>query len=240
MENYYGNSWEAREAKFKSSGLASAFMRQVFAIMAFGLGITGLAAYVVGSHLLEGEWLFLVQRPLFWVITFSPLAFVLLLSFGINRMSYATASIVFGLYALVTGVGLSPIFVMYTGASIAMTFFISAGMFTGMAVLATVLKVDLTQYRSYFMMALIGLIIVGILNIFLQIPLLSTVAAIVGVIVFCGLTAYDVQKLLQIGVEADVENEGVQKAALMGALSLYLDFINLFLYLLRLLGSRRN
>lgn len=240
MENYYGNSWEAKEQQFVSSGLASTFMRQVFAIMAFGLAISGAAAWMVAGKLMQGEWLFLVQSPMIWIVTFAPLAFVLLLSFGINKMSYAVASVVFGTYALVTGIGLAPIFLIYTGGSIAYIFFVTAGMFVSMAVIASVLKVDLTKYSSYFMMGLIGLLLIGLLNAFwLHSPMIDMLRAGFAVLLFCGLTAYDVQKLIRIGVDADTENESIQKIALMGALALYLDFLNLFLNLLRLLGNRK-
>ncbi len=241
MDNYYGSSWEQKQQRtFIESGLANAFMKQVFIIMAFGLSISGLSAWFVGDKLLSEEWIFLFQGGMRYVIMFAPLAFVLVLSFGIQKMSYTTASIVFGLYSLVMGISLAPIFLIYTSGSIAKVFFISAGTFGSMALIGMVTKIDLTKFGSILMMALLGLIIVSLVNLFLKSPIIEFISSGIGVLIFCGLTAYDTQRLLRIGAEADTENEGVRKVALMGALSLYLDFINLFLYLLRFLGNRRD
>lgn len=243
MNNYYGNSWdqdERQQQNFISSGLANAFMKQVFAIMAFGLGITGVTAYFLGNQLLSGEMLWLVQSPTRWIIIFSPLALVMLLSFGINKMSYTVASLVFAIYALVNGLSFSVIFLIYTQASIFKTFFVAAAMFGTMAFVGATTKTDLTKMGSYLIMGLIGLIIAGIVNIFLKSSMMDFIISGLGVLIFTGLTAYDVQKLIAVGANADTENEGVRKTAILGALTLYLDFINLFMYLLRFLGNRRD
>jgi FtsH-binding integral membrane protein len=208
--------------------------------MSLGLAITGMTAYFVGNKLLNGELAFLFQGSTPWIVALLPLAFVLLLSFGIHRMSYTVASVVFALYALVNGFSLSPIFYHYTGGSIALVFFITSGMFGSLALLGMFTKVDLSKYSSILFMGLIGLIIAGIANYFLQSPMLSYITSGIGVLIFAGLTAYDVQKLMNIGVNADIENDSIRKIAIMGALTLYLDFINLFLYLLRFLGNRRD
>lgn len=245
MNNYYGNSWEEqRKQEFITSGLANTFMRQVYAIMAVGLFITGLTAWFVGGQLLAGEWLFLLASPTRYIVMFAPLAFVLALSFGIEKMSYSLANVVFGLYALVNGISFAFIFLVFTGASIASTFFIAGGMFGAMALYGLTTKKDLSSWGSILMMGVFGLIIAGIANIWLQSGMLSFVQSIIGVVIFCGLTAYDTQKIMMIGVDAHSqhgsESSATQKVALMGALSLYLDFINLFWYLLRLFGSRRD
>lgn len=241
MNNYYGNSWEEkRKQDFLSSGMASTFMRQVYAIMAVGLFITGLTAWFVGGQLLNNQWLFLLESPTRYIVMFSPLIFVLALSFGINRMSYPVANLIFGLYALVNGISFAFIFLVFTGTSIFMTFFVSAAMFGAMALYGLTTKKDLSSWGSILMMGVFGLIIAGIANIWLQSGMLGFIQSIIGVVIFCGLTAYDTQKIMSLGANADTQSEGTQKVALMGALSLYLDFINLFWYLLRLFGSRRD
>lgn len=241
MNNYYGNSWEEkRKQDFLSSDMASTFMRQVYAIMAVGLFITGLTAWFVGGQLLNNQWLFLLELPTRYIVMFSPLVFVLALSFGINRMSYPVANLIFGLYALVNGISFAFIFLVFTGTSIFMTFFVSAAMFGAMALYGLTTKKDLSSWGSILMMGVFGLIIAGIANIWLQSGMLGFIQSIIGVVIFCGLTAYDTQKIMSLGANADTQSEGTQKVALMGALSLYLDFINLFWYLLRLFGNRRN
>ena len=236
MRNYYGDYWtDEVKTKFVQSGKANAFMRMVYVTMSIGLAITGLAAYYFGTNI--EQFPFLYTGPWPYIIMFSPLAFVLALSFGINRMSFQTASIVFGVYSFVMGLSLSYIFVIYSDASIAKTFFITAGTFGAMALIGTTTKVDLSKFSSILFMGLIGVIIASVVNMFMQSDTFDFIISLVGVALFCGLTAYDVQRLLQMGAHADTTHESVQKAGLMGALSLYLDFINLFLFLLRFFGS---
>jgi FtsH-binding integral membrane protein len=229
-------------------GLRS-YMLRVYNYMGLGLVVTGLVAYFVytasfveeGGRILGltalGETLY--GSPLQWVIMLAPLAFVLVLSFGITKLSVPVTQILFWAFAAVMGLSLSSIFAIYTGGSIAKVFFISAGTFGAMSLYGYTTKRDLTQIGSFLIMGLIGIIIASVVNIFLASSALSFAISIVGVLVFVGLTAWDTQKIKEsynVGFGADV----LAKGAIMGALSLYLDFINLFLMLLRLFGNQRN
>lgn len=237
MENYYGESWtESKRKSFIGTGKANAFLTQVYVTMAIGLSITGAAAWFFGNKLLAGEMAFLMQSPFIYIITFAPLAFVLALSFGIEKMSFQTASLVFGAYSLVNGVSLSFVFLVYTGASIAKVFFVTAGMFGIMSLAGMFTSKDLSKFGSMMFMGLIGLILATIVNFILQSEAFDYLISIAGVVIFLGLTAYDTQRLMQIGAHADTGDERIKKASVMGALALYLDFINLFLYLLRFFG----
>ncbi|MCL4109473.1 UNVERIFIED_CONTAM: hypothetical protein GTU68_037738 [Idotea baltica] len=170
---------------------------------------------------------------------FSPLIFVLLFSFGISRMNYLTATISFIVFATVMGLSMSYIFFEYQLGSIFQVFLITAGTFAAMAFVGWTTKVDLTKMGSILYMAVIGLIIASVVNFFIfQAGWLEMGISALGVLIFCGLTAYDTQKLLRIGAQVGINNESANKMAVLGALSLYLDFINLFLFLLRLFGGR--
>jgi len=169
----------------------------------------------------------------------APLAFVLVLSFGIQKLSTGTAQLLFWAFAAVMGLSLSSIFAVYTGGSIAKVFFITAGTFGAMSLYGYTTKRDLTQIGSFLMMGLIGIVIASLVNLFLQSDGLSFAISIVGVLVFVGLTAWDTQKIKESYDEAHGA-ELLAKGAIMGALSLYLDFINLFMMLLRLFGNQRN
>jgi len=176
-----------------------------------------------------------------YVIMFAPLAFVLALSFGIQRMSYPVASVVFGLYSLVMGISLSAIFIVYSGQSIFLTFFVTAGTFLLMAIVGFTTKMDLTKLRPYLMFALFGIIIAMLVNMFIGSSTMDLVISGIGVVLFMGLTAYDVQRLSQMDYMMGInDSEEAKKVSIMGALSLYLNFINLFLFLLRFLGSSRD
>lgn len=237
MKEYFNDTWtEPRKQEYVATGASNAFLRQVYMVMSIGLGLTALAAWFVSQKLVAGEWLFILEWQT--IIAFSPLIFVLALSFGLEKMSASTASIVFGAFALVMGIGLAPIVLWYTGASIAKTFFITSGTFLAMTVVGLTTNIDLSKFRSILMMALIGLIIASVVNIFLNSGPMDFIISIIGVVLFCALTAYDTQRLLQIGSQADLGTESTQKMVVMGALALYLDFINLFLFLLRIFGSR--
>ena len=176
------------------------------------------------------------SKILFFGLIFAQLGLVIWLTAGINKMSAATASLLFYLYSAITGVTLTPIFFAYTGDSIVKTFFITAGTFGAMAIYGYVTKKDLTKMGSILVMALIGLIIVSVVNIFLASSALAWGISAAGVVIFIGLTAWDVQKIKQMAMETSERNVG--KLAAIGALTLYLDFINLFLYLLRIFGNR--
>ncbi len=237
MKEYFSDTWtETRKQEYIATGASNAFLRQVYMVMSIGLGLTALAAWFVSQKLVAGEWLFIME----WhtAIAFTPLIFVLALNFGLEKMSASTASVVFGVFALVMGIGLAPIVLIYTGASIAKTFFITSGTFLAMTVVGLTTNIDLSKFRSILMMALIGLIIASVVNMFLNSGPMDFIISIIGVVLFCALTAYDTQRLLQIGAQADLGTESTQKMVVMGALALYLDFINLFLFLLRFFGSR--
>jgi FtsH-binding integral membrane protein len=224
-------------------GLRS-YMLKVYNYMGIGLVVTGLVSYfsaqaAVGADGQLTAWGSLIfQSPLMWVIAFAPLAFVLVLSFGINKLSGATAQLLFWLFAAVMGLSLSSIFMVYTDASIAKVFFISAATFGAMSLYGYTTKRDLTGIGNFLIMGLIGLIIASIVNIFLASSMLDFAISAIGVLIFTGLTAYDTQKIKEMYWAGDDSETGGKKA-IMGALALYLDFINLFLYLLRFIGDRR-
>mgnify|MGYP000740650311 FL=1 len=213
-------------------------MRSVYLWMVFALVITGLtAAYVANSPAYISA---LVNNPmLFYGVIIAELAIVFILSGRIHKMSFLTASLMFIFYSLLTGVSLSTIFLAYTESSIATTFLITAGTFGTMSLVGFVTKKDLSKLGGILFMALIGLIIATVVNIFLVSDTLGWIINYVGVLIFVGLTAYDTQKIKQMMREYGTDiNEQTQKMALMGSLSLYLDFINMFLYLLRIFGNR--
>jgi FtsH-binding integral membrane protein len=234
-------------------GLRS-YMLRVYNYMGVGLVITGLVAFGLAmlatttdssqavAQLANGTYLTQVGvaiwgGPLMWVLALSPLAFVFALSMGINKMSVGTAQLVFWAFAAVMGASLSSIFAVYTSASIARVFFITAATFGAMSLYGYTTKRDLTQFGSFLIMGLIGLIIASVVNIFLKSSGLEWIISIVGVGIFVGLTAYDTQKIKE-SYNASHGADVMGKNAIMGALSLYLDFINLFMMLLRLFGNR--
>lgn len=213
-------------------------MRSVYLWMVLALVITGLtSAYVANSPAYISA---LVQTPaLFYGIIIAELALVFILSGRIHKMSFLTASLMFIAYSLLTGVMLSTIFLTYTESSIATTFLITAGTFGVMSLVGFVTKKDLSKLGGILFIALIGLIIATVVNIFLVSDTLGWIINYVGVLIFVGLTAYDTQKIKQMIREYGTDiNEQTQKMALLGSLSLYLDFINMFLYLLRIFGNR--
>jgi uncharacterized protein len=171
---------------------------------------------------------------------FAPIGFVLLMSFGFNRLSYLTLIILFLLYAGVMGASLSFIFLIYTKGSISNTFIIAALMYAVMGIIGYTTKTDLTKMGSILLMALVGIIIASLINIFMKSDSLSYIVSFISVIIFCGLTAWDIQKLKNLAGEETSDSETKSKLGILGALTLYLDFINLFLSLLRLFGKRRR
>jgi uncharacterized protein len=241
FNSLFGNSGSATPygtTHAPTRATTNAFLQRVFVIMAAGLGITGLTAF--GVSLNTELMMTLFGTPLRYVLMFAPLAFILAINFGIARMSYFTATMVFSAFAITMGVSLSSIFLVYQMGSIASTFFITAGMFSAMAFYGMTTKTDLTKMGSYLMMAVFGLIIASVVNIFLQSGPFSWLISFAGVIIFTGLTAYDTQKIVELSREMGHDSEESRKASLLGALTLYLDFINLFLFLLRLIGVRRD
>lgn len=218
---------------------STVFLAKTFNWMALGLLITGVVAYLTAA---TGLAYSIAGSFLFYVLIFAELGLVFYLSARISKIQASTASGLFVGYSVLNGLTLSVIFLAYTGSSIAATFFITAGMFGAMAVYGLVTKRDLSGWGSFLFMGLIGIIIASIVNIFLQSSAVSWVVSMIGVIVFTGLTAYDVQKIKRIGEDGIMSqgSEAIGKAAIMGALALYLDFINLFLMLLRFFGGARD
>lgn len=214
-----------------------ALMRKVYIWMAMALAITGVTAFGVASspNLLA---LIFSSKLLFFGLIIAELALVILLTARLQKLSLTTATLVFVLFAVINGVTLSSIFVIYTMASIAQTFFICSATFGVMAVYGYTTKRDLSSMGKLLFMALIGLIIATVVNIFMRSSGLDIAISYIGVLVFVGLTAWDTQKIKLMLANAEDMGEGAQKIALIGALSLYLDFINLFIYLLRIFGRR--
>ncbi len=212
-----------------------AYMLRVYNYMASGLALTGIVALGVASSptLLKAIY----GTPLLWVVMFSPLIVVFFLSARVNRMSLGAVQATFWTFAVLMGLSIAYIFLIYTGASIARVFFITAGTFGAMSLYGYTTKRDLTGWGSFLFMGLIGIIIASIVNIFLASPALYFAVSVIGVLIFVGLTAYDTQKIKEMYAAADSTAVSGKKA-IMGALRLYLDFINLFLMLLRLFGNR--
>jgi FtsH-binding integral membrane protein len=212
------------------------YMLRVYNYMASGLALTGIVSWLAYS---SGFYESIAHTPLMWIVMLAPIALVFFFSFKLESMSFATAQTVFWAYAGLMGLSLAAIFAVYTGASIARVFFITAGTFAGTSLWAYTTRADLSRVGSFMMMGLIGIIIASVVNISLASPALYFAISIAGVVVFVGLTAYDTQKIKEMYLESDL-GEVMGKKALMGALALYLDFINLFLMLLRFFGDRRG
>ena len=207
--------------------------------MTLALVITGVAAYWFAA---SGNILALLQGSslLMWGIMLAPIGMVLIMSFAFNRLSFSALMGLFLAYSLVNGLSLSVIFLIYSSAAISKVFFITAGLFATMAVVGYTTKTDLTKLGSILMMAVIGIVIASLVNYFLESAAFDYLISCVGVLVFTGLVAYDTQKVKRIGAGVEYGTATAGKLALMGALSLYLDFINLFLFLLRVFGGRRD
>jgi len=224
--------------------VAKSFMTQVFGWMALAMVITAVTAYLfAGSDSLIRS-LINVQTGgmtgLGWIVTFAPIGFVLLMSLGFQRLSPAILTLLFMAFSVLMGMSLSFILLIYTAASVYKTFIIAAGMFGIMAAMGYTTKTDLTKFGSIMMMGLVGMMIAMLVNFFLHSPMMDYIISLVGVLVFTGLTAYDVQRLKRIGAGVgEYGSENARKLSILGALTLYLDFINLFLFLLRFLGDRR-
>ena len=230
-----------------------AYMIRVYNYMTAGVALTGLVAWfafqaaggdsiAVAGNSISGLTDFgraIFSGPLMWILVLAPLGLVMVMSFGINRLSPAAALTLFFVYAGLLGLSLATIFVAYTGASIARVFFISAATFGAMSLYGYTTQRDLTGFGSFLFMGLIGIVIASLVNIFLHSSGLSWVISVVGVLVFVGLTAYDTQNIKEMYSPMD-DGTVAGRKAVMGALKLYLDFLNLFLMLLQLLGDRRS
>ena len=229
----------SRERELGMSAAFPVLMRKVYLWMTLALAITGFTAYYVASN--EAILTAIITNQIvFWGLVIGELALVFGLSAAINRLSLTTATLMFVLYSVLNGATMSFIFLAYTASSITNVFFITAGTFAVMALFGYFTKTDLTSWGKILMMALVGIIIASIVNVFTKSEGLAVILNYLGVLVFVGLTAYDSQKIKEMLQQAPDAGEGAQKVALLGALSLYLDFINLFLYLVRILGSRRD
>ena len=216
-----------------------ALMRKVYLWMTLALVITGFTAFGIASN--PGiAYAIVTNRLLFWGLVIAEFGLVIGISGAINKLSAVTATLLFVLYSIVNGATLSVIFMAYTMSSIASVFFITAGLFGVMAFISNTTKTDLTSIGKILFMALIGIILATIVNLFVGSSMLNMIVSYIGVVIFTGLTAYDSQKIKNMLYNADSMDEGMQKIALLGSLTLYLDFINLFLMLLRIFGGNRD
>jgi len=212
-------------------------MLRVFNYMGLGLVLTGVVAYFVGSS--PAIYMPIFTTPLKWVVMLAPLAFVFFLSFRIHAISSSTAQAVFWAFCAVMGLSMASIFLVFTGTSIARTFMITAVMFGSMSLWGYTTKTDLSRFGSFLMMGLIGIIVASVVNIFLGSTALQFIVSVAGVLIFTGLTAWDTQRIKEQYAE-HYDSESLNKMAVMGALSLYLNFINMFQLLLNLTGSREE
>ena len=235
------NDYELRDLtadqQLSMSAAFPVLMRKVYVWMTLALVITGFTSYGVATSpgILQAIY---GNQLLFWGMIIAEFALVIGVSAAIHRLSLTTATLMFILYSVINGALLSYIFLVYTASSVATVFFITAGTFGAMALLGYTTKTDLSSIGKYLIMALIGLIIATVVNVFIQSTGFTLILSYVGVLIFVGLTAYDSQKIKQMLLQAPDAGEGAQKLALLGALTLYLDFINLFIYLLRIFGRR--
>lgn len=247
-------AWESERSAWVGGRAASAeidvglrqYMLRVYNYMASGVALTGLIAALVANTPALTALFYqagingrMGMTGLGWIAMLAPIGIVFAMSFGVNRMSAATVQGLFWLYAGLMGISLSTIFFVYTGTSITRVFFISAASFAGLSLYGYTTKRNLSALGSFCVMGLIGILIASVVNIFLQSSMMYFVVSVLGVLIFAGLTAYDTQKIRDmywVGDGGDVAS----KKSVMGALTLYLDFINLFLMLLRLFGDRRN
>lgn len=228
-----------------SASQASTFVaayKNMYGWMSCGLGITALTAYFVSDRMMHSDAFLelMLSKPVFFILAIGIFGLVLGFNFAVQRLSFAAASAVFALYAVLNGAFFAPIFLRYTTESIGLTFLVTAGMFGGMALYGHVTKRDLSKLGSICIMGLWGIILASIVNIFIGSPAINYIISYIAIAIFCGLTMYDVQKfrhlLASFGSNAP---EWLNKIALLGALSLYLDFINLFIRLLAILGKRK-
>lgn len=225
--------------KYKISDEAfSVLLRNVYAWMALALALTGVAAMYVSNNQMLLEYI-LSSPGLFYGLLIGEVVVGLSLSLGLKKISFNTASFLFGLYALLVGVSFAPIFWLFTQESIALTFFVTAGTFGAMSLFGYFTKRDLSSWGRYLLMGLLGIIIASVANLFLQSTKVEWITTYVGVVVFVLFTAYDTQKIKEMLAKRDKVNEGSLKLALYGSFMLYLDFINLFADLLKIMGKRK-
>ncbi|MGB1383976.1 MAG: Bax inhibitor-1/YccA family protein [Flavobacteriales bacterium] len=230
-----GNQPQFNDAGVLETATASSFMSTVFTWMVAGLGVTAAAAYYAAASEL---YLTLMQGMGFWLVTLAPFAFLLVMNFGLQRLSVTSLALCFLAFAGAMGLSLGGVFYMYSLGSLAQVFVITAGTFAIMAIAGYTTKVDLSRMGSILFMAVIGILLASLVNWWMKSSMLDFVISAVGVLVFTGLVAYDTQRLKRIAAGVEYGAVAPMKLALLGATSLYLDFLNLFLFLLRLLGRR--
>ena len=217
------------------AGLRS-YMLSVYNYMGSGVLLTGIVAMLAYS---TGFTLSLIGSPLMWVVMLAPLAFVMVLSFGINKLSTGAAQALFWGYAAIMGLSMSTIFLAFTQTSIATTFFATAAAFLGLSLYGYTTKKDLSGFGTFLIMGVVGLLVASLINLFLRSSAMDLVISFLGVLLFAGLTAYDTQKIKSIYAHV-AGTDMMGKSVVMGALNLYLDFINMFLFLLRFMGGSRD
>ncbi|MCW8859541.1 MAG: Bax inhibitor-1/YccA family protein [Deltaproteobacteria bacterium] len=222
----------------QSISVTNTFFQKVYLWMTAGLGVTALAAFFMLSSP-SAQQLIFGNRMIFYGLIIAELALVFTMSAAINRISAATATLMFLGYSALNGVTFAAIFLIYTNSSIVSAFLVTAGTFAAMSMYGYATKRDLTGFGSFLFMGLVGIIIASVVNMFLNNAMIYWITSYVGVFIFVGLTAYDTQKIKQIGQAGFSSGQERHKAAILGALRLYLDFINLFLMLLRIMGDRR-
>lgn len=235
--NYYVNGYSGGNA-FDINVAFPVLMRKVYVWMSLALVVTALTAYYVATTPAALYAIF-SNQVLFYGLLIAEIVVVIAMTALINKVSFMVAALMMATYSVLNGVTMASIFVIYEMASIATTFFVTAGTFATMAIVGYTTKKDLTKMGGVLLMALVGLIIAGVVNWFLQNETMSYIVSGIGVLVFTGLTAYDSQKIKTMLSQCDTVNDSTQKLALLGSLTLYLDFVNLFLYLLRFMGNRK-
>lgn len=234
--NQFQNNTGAVDASFSTASTRK-FLLNVYNWMAMGLAVTGVIAYGISTSNFVN--VILTNPIIYFGLFIVQLIVVMGLTFAINKIPSGVAIGAFFLYAALTGLTFSVLFIVYTGASIAYTFLICAAMFAGVSIFGYVTKMDLSKFGAFFFMALIGIVVASVVNIFLKSSTLYWIISYVGVLVFVGLTAYDTQRIKRMSESTEFDSEQGKKSAVIGALMLYLDFINMFLFLLRILGNRK-
>lgn len=237
------NIFQMQSENYAQASVVQAFMTSVFSWMFLALSITAVTAYFFASDMsLIGSMINPETNSinmLGWIVMLSPFALVLLMTFGMHKLSFGTLSLLFMVYSILMGMSLSFILLIYTSSSIFLTFAVTAGTFGIMAFMGYTTKTDLSKFGSLMMMGLVGIIFASIINFFMKSSSLDYIISFIGVLVFTGLTAYDVQKLKRIANGQQYGQLSKSKLVILGALNLYLDFINLFLFLLRFLGNKK-
>ncbi len=238
MSNDAYNKGYSYDTSVSTTTVFATLMKKVYVWMTLALTLTGMTAYYVT---INEALMFSIfsNQAIFWGLMIAEIAVVLILAAAINKLSFPVAAIMMAAYSILNGVTMSAVFVVYTASSITTTFLVTAGTFAAMALVGYFTKKDLTKMGGILLMALIGLIIASVVNFFLNNSTMDYIISFVGVLIFTGLTAYDSQKIKNLMLQCDAVDANSQKLALLGSLTLYLDFINLFLYLLRFLGERK-